>query len=131
MGDAGSIPLGFLAATIGLTGWQHGNWPWWFFPLVFSPFIMDATITLLKRLIKKEKVWQAHRAHYYQRLVQSGFGHRFTALGEYVLMILCGLLGLWLIAQSERLQFAALSLWLLAFFIFLLMIEKFLKKALI
>jgi UDP-N-acetylmuramyl pentapeptide phosphotransferase/UDP-N-acetylglucosamine-1-phosphate transferase len=33
MGDAGSIPLGFLAAAIGLLGWQNGLWPLWF-PLV-------------------------------------------------------------------------------------------------
>lgn len=49
MGDAGSIPLGFLAAVFGVSGWQAGYWPFWFLLLVFSPFVADATVTLLKR----------------------------------------------------------------------------------
>ena len=80
MGDAGSIPLGFLAGAIGMYGWQQGLWPMWFPVLVFSPFIVDATATLLKRLLRHEKVWQAHREHYYQRLVQMGWGHKKTPL---------------------------------------------------
>ena len=87
MGDAGSIPLGFLAGAIGLYGWQQGVWPMWFPVLVFSPFILDATITLLKRALRREKLWQAHREHYYQRLVLLGWGHKKTALAEYLLML--------------------------------------------
>ena len=86
MGDAGSIPLGFLAGAIGLHGWQQGLWPMWFPVLVFSPFIIDSTATLLKRVLRHEKVWQAHREHYYQRLVLLGWGHKKTALAEYILM---------------------------------------------
>ena len=91
MGDVGSVPLGFLAATLGLVGWQNGHWTWWFPLLVFSPFIMDASITLARRIVRRERVWQAHRDHYYQRLVQMGWGHRNTALAEYGLMAVCGL----------------------------------------
>lgn len=90
MGDAGSIPLGFFAATMGLWGWQCGLWPNWFPFLVFSPFVVDATVTLFKRMRHGEKLSQAHRSHYYQRLVQMGWGHRNTALAEYVLMMLVG-----------------------------------------
>jgi len=57
---------------------------------VFSPFIVDATLTLFRRLIRGEKVWEAHKSHYYQRLVQLGWGHRRTVLWEYLLMLLCG-----------------------------------------
>ena len=90
LGDAGSIPLGFLAATFGVWGWQQGYWPFWFPILVFSPFVMDATLTLLKRAHNKEKLTDAHRSHYYQRLVQMGWGHRNTAITEYALMLLAG-----------------------------------------
>lgn len=89
MGDVGSIPLGFLAGALGVSGWQAGVWPLWFPVLVFSPFVFDATLTLGKRLLRRERVWQAHRDHYYQRLVRMGFGHRTTALAEYVLMAAC------------------------------------------
>lgn len=89
MGDAGSIPLGFLAGALGWLGWQRGLWDAWFPMVVFSPFIADATITLLHRLVRGERVWQAHREHLYQRLVRLGWGHRGTALAEYALMGVC------------------------------------------
>jgi len=90
MGDAGSIPLGFLAGAIGLLGWQKGLWPAWFPVMVFSNFIVDATATLFKRLLRGERVWEAHREHYYQRLIQMGWSHQKTALVEYLLMITFG-----------------------------------------
>lgn len=94
MGDVGSIPLGFLAAVIGIAGWRDGVWPLWFPLTVFSPFIFDATVTLFRRAARGERVWEAHRTHYYQRLVQLGWGHRNTALAEYVLMAGCVVVGL-------------------------------------
>jgi UDP-N-acetylmuramyl pentapeptide phosphotransferase/UDP-N-acetylglucosamine-1-phosphate transferase len=92
MGDAGSVPLGFLAAVSGIDGWVRGDWPLWFGALVFSPFILDATVTLAKRLVRGERIWQAHYEHYYQRLVRCGWGHRKTALAGYALMVACGAL---------------------------------------
>lgn len=86
MGDVGSIPLGFLAAVLGLMGWQQEAWPLWFPALVFSPFLADASVTLLRRMIRGERFWQAHREHYYQRLIRMGWEHRRTALSEYLLM---------------------------------------------
>ncbi len=89
MGDAGSIPLGFLAATLGIQGYFSAIWPWWFPLIVFSPFIVDATITLFKRIAKREKIWLGHRQHVYQRLILSGWSHRKTALTYYALMLAC------------------------------------------
>jgi UDP-GlcNAc:undecaprenyl-phosphate/decaprenyl-phosphate GlcNAc-1-phosphate transferase len=86
MGDGGSIPMGFLSASLGLLGWQQGLWPLWFPLLVFSPFVVDDSITLLRRMLRGERFWQAHREHYYQRLIRMGWGHRRTALTEYALM---------------------------------------------
>lgn len=87
MGDSGSIPLGFLAGAIGTYGCFKSFWPAWFPVVVFSPFIVDATITLIKRQISGQKIWQAHRSHYYQRLVQLKWGHKDTALVQYILML--------------------------------------------
>lgn len=111
MGDAGSIPLGFLAAAFGVWGWQLGYWPFWFPLLVFSPFIVDATFTLLARLRRKEKLSEAHCSHYYQRLVKIGFGHRNTALFEYLLMFLAGMSALWGIKQDAAAQGNMLAWW--------------------
>lgn len=90
MGDSGSIPLGFLAAAMGLAGWQQGLWSALLPLLVFSPFIIDASVTLTRRLLRGEKIWQAHREHYYQRLIRMGVSHKRTALAEYALMLVCG-----------------------------------------
>jgi UDP-N-acetylmuramyl pentapeptide phosphotransferase/UDP-N-acetylglucosamine-1-phosphate transferase len=87
MGDTGSIPLGFLAAAIGVIGWQRAIWPWWFPALVFSPFIVDATVTLFARFLRGERLHEAHKTHYYQRVNRMGLGHRGTALCEYALML--------------------------------------------
>lgn len=87
MGDAGSIPLGFMAATLGILGAQQGVWPGLFPLLVFSPFVVDASVTLARRALRGEKVWQAHRSHYYQRVVLLGATHRQLALAAYALML--------------------------------------------
>ncbi|NWG75689.1 MAG: glycosyltransferase family 4 protein [Rubrivivax sp.] len=87
MGDAGSIPLGFLAAALGFLGARQNVWPWLFPVLVFSPFIVDASVTLARRALRGEKIWQAHRSHYYQRAVLLGASHRQLALAAYVLMV--------------------------------------------
>jgi UDP-N-acetylmuramyl pentapeptide phosphotransferase/UDP-N-acetylglucosamine-1-phosphate transferase len=89
LGDVGSIPLGFLAGALGILGWRDDAWPLWFPLLVFAPFIGDATVTLLKRGLRRERVWEAHREHYYQRLVRMGFGHRRTAYVYYAAMLVC------------------------------------------
>lgn len=86
LGDIGSISLGFFAGAMGFWGWQRGVWPVWFPALAFAPFIADATVTLLRRLARGEKIWEAHREHYYQRLVQLGASHVRVALFYYALM---------------------------------------------
>ena len=109
MGDVGSVPLGFLAAALGIVGWLERDWSWWFPLTVFSPFIVDASVTLVRRLLRRERVWEAHRDHYYQRLVLMGWGHRNTALAEYGLMLACGVIGLFAMTQSASAQIAVLS----------------------
>lgn len=109
MGDVGSIPLGFLAGAFGVAGWQQGLWPLWFPVLVFAPFIVDASVTLLRRMLRGERIWQAHRQHYYQRLILSGWSHRKTALSEYALMLACAALAL-AAREAEALSQAAAAL---------------------
>jgi UDP-GlcNAc:undecaprenyl-phosphate GlcNAc-1-phosphate transferase len=110
LGDVGSIPLGFLAAALGVLGEHRGAWPWWFAPVVFAPFVVDASVTLLRRLARGEKVWLAHRSHYYQRLVLLGWGHRRTAFAEYALMGACGAVALLALGRSPALQALLLAL---------------------
>lgn len=73
LGDAGSIPLGFLlgALLIQLAGAGH------LAAALILPgyYLADATITITKRALRREKIWQAHRQHFYQRAVQGGHRH--------------------------------------------------------
>jgi UDP-N-acetylmuramyl pentapeptide phosphotransferase/UDP-N-acetylglucosamine-1-phosphate transferase len=111
LGDSGSIPLGFLAAAMGIIGWMNGYWPLWLPLLVFSPFIADASVTLLKRGWRGEKVWQAHREHYYQRMVQHGLGHRNTALLAYILMLASSVSAIWATRQDPSVQYGVGIAW--------------------
>ena len=111
MGDSGSITLGFLAAAFGVWGWELGYWPFWYPILVFSPFVIDATVTLVKRVRYRENILEAHRGHYYQHLVQMGWGHRNTAIAEYLLMLLAGATALWGIRLEAWQQGNLLAAW--------------------
>jgi UDP-N-acetylmuramyl pentapeptide phosphotransferase/UDP-N-acetylglucosamine-1-phosphate transferase len=124
LGDAGAVPLGFLAAALGLIGWLQRDWTWWFPALVFSPFIVDASVTLARRILMREKVWQAHRDHYYQRLVRLGWGHQNTALAEYALMIASGLAALAALALPAAAQGAVLAAVAFIYLVLIALIES-------
>jgi UDP-N-acetylmuramyl pentapeptide phosphotransferase/UDP-N-acetylglucosamine-1-phosphate transferase len=87
MGDLGSSVLGLFAAGLSLWGAQRGLFPLWVAWLAFSPFIVDATWTLLIRITRAEPVWQAHRQHHYQRLVLAGWSHRQTLMRAWGVML--------------------------------------------
>ncbi|WP_129563281.1 MraY family glycosyltransferase [Paraburkholderia dokdonensis] len=111
LGDAGSITLGFLAGALGYWGWRGGVWPLWFPAAVFSPFIADASVTLLRRLLRGEKFWQAHREHYYQRMVRSGIGHARTAVYWYAVMLVSVILALWTLTRTGWEQWLIFAAW--------------------
>ena len=89
MGDAGSTSLGLLAGGLGVWGVRQGVWSPLFPVLAFLPFIADASLTLADRILRRQRVWQAHREHAYQRLNLSGWGHRHTALAYGFWMFAC------------------------------------------
>jgi UDP-N-acetylmuramyl pentapeptide phosphotransferase/UDP-N-acetylglucosamine-1-phosphate transferase len=123
MGDVGSVPLGFLAGALGVIGWVQQDWLWWFPVLVFSPFIADATVTLARRALRGERVWQAHREHYYQHMVQLGLGHRRTALMWYGLMLAVGATALWGLQRTSTGQALLLIGWLAIYAVMMAIID--------
>lgn len=104
MGDAGSIPLGFLAAVFGIEGARNSAWPPVFPLLVFMPFWMDATLTLMLRLRRGERPWQAHRDHFYQKAVRSGLEHRTIVHRAWALMAFCAASGFAALGRSPSTQ---------------------------
>ena len=114
MGDVGPVPLGFLAAAFGLTFVVGGRWPAWFPALAFLPFIADATVTLARRAWRRERIWEAHRSHYYQRLHRLGAGHRGTLAAYGLWMAGSGLTALACLRWERALGWPALGAWCVA-----------------
>lgn len=109
LGDAGSVPLGFLAAALGLHGALTGAWSIAFPIVVFSPFIADASVTLVRRIARGELFWRAHRSHYYQRLVLAGWSRRRLALSAYALMTAAAAMAFAFRQADARMQLAIIA----------------------
>jgi len=77
MGDAGSLPLGFVSAYLLFHMAEEGAWA----AALILPayYLTDATLTLIARLLQGEKIWQAHSKHFYQRAVRGGWSHSEVA----------------------------------------------------
>lgn len=73
MGDVGSAPLGFIFAVFMLYDASTPHFLGWL--MLLSLFWFDATLTLLRRAKRGEKLSQAHKKHAYQRLNQAGLAH--------------------------------------------------------
>jgi len=71
LGDVGSLPLGLLLGWQLLTIAGSGH----LVAAVLLPlyYLADATITLVRRVGRRERVWEAHRTHFYQRATDRGF----------------------------------------------------------
>lgn len=78
MGDVGSVPLGFLLGGLLLMLAASGQWAAAL--IVPSYYLTDATVTLLRRAARGEKIWRPHRQHFYQAAVQRGMDHSAVSL---------------------------------------------------
>ena len=76
MGDAGS---GFLGLVLGVLS-LHAAWSdpvfLWAWLILLGVFIVDATFTLIRRLLRGDKVYEAHRSHGYQYASRKVGSHR-------------------------------------------------------
>jgi Fuc2NAc and GlcNAc transferase len=88
MGDAGSVPLGFLLASLSLLGQASGAVPLSCWLILLAVFITDATYTLCWRAIQGERVTQAHSRHLYQRLARHWGRHSPVVLAMTVYNLL-------------------------------------------
>jgi UDP-N-acetylmuramyl pentapeptide phosphotransferase/UDP-N-acetylglucosamine-1-phosphate transferase len=86
MGDVGSVPLGFLLASLVLWLTRDGG-PALLIPLALlhGNFVFDTAFTLVRRTLRGEKWHHAHKEHFYQRLNQSGKSHAFVTGWELAL----------------------------------------------
>ena len=75
MGDVGSTLLGYNIAIFTIYYANQEATNFWIWIILFGVYWFDATLTLIRRKLNKEKLSQAHKKHAYQRLTQSGWSH--------------------------------------------------------
>ena len=90
LGDVGSVPLGYLLGWLLLGLSARGLWA----PALILPlyYLADATLTLIWRLRRRQRIWEAHREHFYQRAIAPDGDHaavvRLVAAGDVALLAL-------------------------------------------
>ena len=75
MGDVGSVSLGFSFAALLVYGAVSGAFNVPVALMVLLPFLVDSTLTLIARVLKRERWYNAHRQHLYQQIIIQGWTH--------------------------------------------------------
>jgi Fuc2NAc and GlcNAc transferase len=109
LGDAGSGALGYLAASIAVASENRGSVPLVAFAILGGVFILDATVTLARRIARGDRPADAHRDHAYQRLARAWGKHWPVSIGAAVVT-----LGLAALSAAGTLMPSLLMLALLA-----------------
>ncbi|WP_445502768.1 MraY family glycosyltransferase [Microvirga sp. G4-2] len=112
LGDVGSLSIGLLVGWMLLQLAGAGA----LVAAILLPlyYLMDATITLFRRLARRERIWEAHRSHFYQRATDNGFSVMAVVTHVFMLnLALAALAAMTLVWPSSVVQVAALAAGLL------------------
>lgn len=123
MGDVGSGGLGFLLGFLAVRVSQVGG-SLLEGALPLLPFLLDTGYTLARRIVRRDRWWQAHRTHLYQRMVRGGYSHTFVtalwgalAVGSGVAAVIVrrlSLVGGWLVLAGLLILHAGVAVWIMA-----------------
>ncbi|MEE4295672.1 MAG: glycosyltransferase family 4 protein [Wenzhouxiangella sp.] len=75
MGDSGSLLIGGLVGLLALSGAASGLVSIWVSLIITALFVVDATATLVRRVVRGSRWYNAHREHAYQKLISGGWSH--------------------------------------------------------
>jgi UDP-N-acetylmuramyl pentapeptide phosphotransferase/UDP-N-acetylglucosamine-1-phosphate transferase len=105
LGDVGSLPIGLLLGWLLLMLAGSGHLA----AALLLPlyYLADATTTLIRRIIRREQFWQAHRTHFYQRATNNGFSVMEIVTRVFVVNV--ALVALALAASLIQTRFAAFA----------------------
>jgi UDP-N-acetylmuramyl pentapeptide phosphotransferase/UDP-N-acetylglucosamine-1-phosphate transferase len=100
LGDVGSLPIGLILGWLLLLVASGGH----LVAAVVMPlyYLADATITLFRRLVRREPFWEAHRSHFYQRATDKGFTTMAVVARVFVVNIGLGILAVFSVIVSGR-----------------------------
>ena len=88
MGDVGSLALGYYFAVMALIGVVEHDLSIGAFIILYGLFLVDTSVTLIRRMIAGKRWWEAHTEHYYQRAIRAGLTHAQVAAGAIMLTAL-------------------------------------------
>jgi Fuc2NAc and GlcNAc transferase len=91
MGDVGSGFLGFTLAALAILASRRAGVALQVWPILWGVFLVDASVTLLRRMLRGDRWYEAHRTHAYQHLARDLGGHLKTTL------LVCAVNVLWLL----------------------------------
>lgn len=92
LGDSGSYFLGGWIALLTVIALRLGIRA----EAAIAPsvvYLADTAATLIRRMRRRERLWEAHKAHSYQRVVQLGWSHEFTTAFVTATSLVCSTLG--------------------------------------
>ena len=124
MGDVGSAPLGMLLGFLVL--WlcnEHGFQLFIPLAMIHANFILDTSITLLRRIARGDRWLDSHQEHFYQRLVRAGFSHTAVTGWEGFLMSIVSVISVLVARSSTTVQLGALLAVILIWGIFFAIAE--------
>ena len=116
LGDAGSIPLGFITIFLLMELALGGMWV----AAIILPlyYLMDTGITLLKRIYQKKKFWEPHKEHFYQQAIRNGFSHSYVSLKLILINLGLFFLSFSAVIYQNNLIFFVIALFWCSYFMY-------------
>lgn len=124
LGDAGAVPLGMAAAALALELCHRDRVAPALAALVFAPFVIDASYTLLRRAARGAPLWRAHTGHLYQRLLAGGWSMRRLWVVATLVMF-AGAASALLAQQWPALAQGTLAAWAVFWVLAIALVERF------
>lgn len=103
MGDVGSGYLGYVIAVLALAAGRGNSAALWVWLILGGVFFVDATITLARRTLRGDRVYEAHRSHAYQWLARRFKSHKSVTVATIALNVLWLLPCAWFAARHPPL----------------------------
>jgi len=91
LGDSGSGTLGFYFGVLAVASENSKALPLAVWMLLLGVFMVDSTLTLVRRLVRGEQWYEAHNKHAYQRAVRAGYSHATVSIGVALINIALGI----------------------------------------
>lgn len=123
MGDVGSLFLGFLFGVMPLIASAYSDQidvgdALWFGAILLWPFLFDGAFTIIRRLLKGENIFEAHRSHLYQRLNIIGWSHKKISLLYALFSTFSLIVGLYYIFGNEMERVVVITILIISSFFF-------------